>query len=436
MSAKHELGHVGKGQLPSASANRHLFRKGDLTAQVAALVRLHELATDLDGQIELQSTIASIRDAATEALHESERRYRNLIQALPAAVYTTDAEGHVTFYNEAAVALWGRSPAVGEEQWCGSYRMYEPDGAPLPLDRCPMAVSLKQQLPLYAVDAVVERPDGTRRDVLAHPTPIHDASGAMIGAINVLVDITERKQAERALRQANEALKDFAYAAAHDLQEPLRNVLIYSQMLAKRLSGSLDQDTLQFLRYTVEGAKRMQTLVSDLLTYTRLTGKEEEFVLVDTADIVRQVLEILGPSIKNAGASIVTGTLPVIVAHECQLLQLFQNLLSNALKYRRPEVPLQIEIKAEKQPGEWKFLVSDNGIGIDPAHHQQIFGVFKRLHGSDIPGTGIGLAICRRVIEQYGGRIWVESQGENRGSTFAFTIPQSNDLGSAQSNSR
>jgi signal transduction histidine kinase len=200
-------------------------------------------------------------------------------------------------------------------------------------------------------------------------------------------------------------------------------VVIYSELMAANLHDDLSHEAIRYLNYTIEGAKRMQALVTDLLTYTRLAGKEDGAEPVDTGSVLSEVLDMLGPDIRQAGVQVERAKLPSLVAHRGRISQIFQNLLSNAIKYRRNDVLPRISIWAKRQTGEWRFFVEDNGIGIDIAYQRQVFGVFKRLHRSNTPGTGIGLAICRRIVEQYGGHIWVESEGENRGSKFLFTIP-------------
>lgn len=230
-------------------------------------------------------------------------------------------------------------------------------------------------------------------------------------------------ESNRALRRANEDLNQFAYSASHDLQEPLRMVSIYSQLLKRRYAGRLDAQADEFIGYTVRGAQRMEMLVRDLLAYTRAADVgEEEGGLVDCNTILERTLANLQAAIADAEAVVTTTALPVVRAHEVHLMQLFQNLISNAIKYRSERTP-RIDVSAVRQEDEWVFSVRDNGIGIDPRYGRQIFGIFKRLHGAGrYPGTGIGLAICQKIVERYGGRIWVESE-VGSGSTFYFTLP-------------
>jgi light-regulated signal transduction histidine kinase (bacteriophytochrome) len=245
----------------------------------------------------------------------------------------------------------------------------------------------------------------------------------------LLQEIKDRKQAEaklqtanEALRQANSDLEQFAYSASHDLQEPLRMVCTYSQMLKKRYGGKLDAHAEQYISYTVEGATRMERLITDLLTYTSLANTPEGATMaVDANEAVLCAISNLQAAIEENGAVITRRTLPRVWMQPVHLQQVFQNLLGNAIKYRNKESP-QIEIDAVRRENEWLFSVQDKGIGIDEQYANNIFGIFKRLHSAaEYPGTGMGLAICKRIIERYGGRIWVESQLGN-GATFLFTV--------------
>lgn len=226
------------------------------------------------------------------------------------------------------------------------------------------------------------------------------------------------------LARSNRELEQFAYVASHDLQEPLRMVAAYTQLLAERYRGQLDETADKYIDYASNGALRMQTLIRDLLAFSRVGRSTAAMKVVDCNAIVGQVLKNLQSSIRESDASISLDPLPPVICNSFQFLQLLQNLIGNAIKFRGSEKP-QIHLSAAKNGGEWLFTVSDNGIGIASESAEIIFSVFKRLHTStEYPGNGIGLAICKKVVEQHGGRIWVESTKE-RGSDFKFTLPAS-----------
>jgi PAS domain S-box-containing protein len=270
---------------------------------------------------------------------------------------------------------------------------------------------------------------GGRVYVASHWALHKDSDDHPAAILEVDVDITERKQAEqelrlsnRALTRANEDLNQFAFAASHDLQEPLRMITSYSQLLLKGYRGQLDGEAATCVAFITEGTQRMRELLADLLAYTQLTGAGQEMVaFVDLNGVFHATLENCQAAIVEAAARVTSERLPTVQGYEPHFVQLFQNLISNALRYRS-EHPPRIHVSAVLQNGAWRIGVKDNGMGIAPEYHQQIFGVFKRLHGKTIPGTGIGLAICQRVVERYGGQIWVESQVD-QGATFYFTLP-------------
>jgi signal transduction histidine kinase len=234
----------------------------------------------------------------------------------------------------------------------------------------------------------------------------------------------EAERLNERLQRANDDLKQFAFAASHDLQEPLRMITTYSQLLIRGYRKELDGEAAVCVGFIRDGTRYMQDLLTDLLSYTQTSADEADGrEPVDLHRVFERVRQNLGPAIEESCAVVSSGDLPTISGHEARFSQLFQNLISNAIKYRGPEAPV-IHISAEQRGNEWRIAVADNGMGIEPEHHKRIFGVFKRLHGKGIPGTGIGLAICQRVVEGSGGRIWVESQ-IGRGATFYFTLPAS-----------
>lgn len=241
-------------------------------------------------------------------------------------------------------------------------------------------------------------------------------------------EIVERKRAESALAEqakeltrSNEELEQFAYVASHDLQEPLRMVSNYTQLLARRYRARLDADADEFIHYAVDGANRMQILINDLLAYSRVGTRGHEFAPVDLNEVMAQVLVNLRQAIDEKKAEVTLDALPTLHGDQSQLLQLFQNLIGNAIKFHGPQPP-RVQVGVVDETREWHFFVRDNGIGIDPQYADRIFVIFQRLHGySEYPGTGIGLAICKKIVERHRGRIGVESE-PGQGSTFHFTI--------------
>jgi signal transduction histidine kinase len=234
-------------------------------------------------------------------------------------------------------------------------------------------------------------------------------------------DATDRKHAEDALRTTNAELQHFAYALTHDLQEPLRMVVNFTELLGREYAGKLGGEADKLISYSVEGALRIEALLKALLAYWEVTEREQNsFASIDCGAVLDKALLNLQAATAESGAVITSDPLPTVVAEEVMLLQLFQNLISNSIKYRGEETP-RVHVWAERDGVEWVFAVRDNGIGIDPQDTGRVFGMFQRLHGSEIPGTGIGLALCKKIVERQGGRIWVESE-TGRGATFKFTI--------------
>ena len=348
-----------------------------------------------------------------------------IVESSDDAIISKDLNGVITSWNKSAERLFGYTAdqAVGR-----SIAML------IPPDRQgeepEILARLRRGERVEHFQTIRMRKDGSRMNISLTVSPVKDAHGRIVGASKVARDITELVRQEQALQAANKALErsnadlqQFADSASHDLQEPLRMVAAYCQLLQKRFGGQLGETGDKYIDYAVEGATRMETLLGALRTYTQLSMSEQEPQEdVDAEAILKTALSNLHVAIEDSGASITHTALPQVRMYEFQMEQLFQNLIGNAVRYRSGEPP-RISIAAQRQGEEWRFSVEDNGIGIEPQFQQQIFGIFKRLHGkTEYPGTGMGLAICKRIVERAGGRIWVESR-PGKGSTFYFTVP-------------
>lgn len=369
-----------------------------------------------------------------QAPFKSEYYYQQLIQALPVAIYTCDAQGFVRFYNQAAVQLWGRNPDIGSDLWCGSWKLFETDGTtPLSLDTCPMAITLKEGRSIRGIEIIIERPDGARRNVLPHPDPIFDENGTLIGAVNMLVDITEHKRTQEAnllLKNYNEQLEQFTYAASHDMQEPLRKIQVFSNMLLEKNHDQLDERGKNYLTRISRSTERMDSILQDLLRYSRETRSQEQFTRIDLNTTIENIASDLELMISNKGAIIQCDPLPVIKGISSQINRLFYNLIHNALKFSKPGLPPVVRISVTgpvntgpQSKAYFEVRVSDNGIGFDSKHAEKIFQLFHRLNGrEEYEGNGIGLALCKKIVEIHKGFITAESELD-KGATFRIHLP-------------
>ena len=515
------------------------------------------------------------------SLNESEHRYRELVEGLPAALYTTDVEGRINLFNHAAADLWGRRPTLGQDLWCGSWKIYRPDGKPVPLDSCLMAIALKERRAVFGEQIIIERPDGSRRNVLPYPQPTFDVDGRLTGAVNMLIDVTTLKKVEEELRESeqrfkvaantapvliwmgetatnrsffnncwleftgrsiddemglgwmdgiypadielvretcdssfvahkeykiqyrlrkhtgqyrwvhsqgrprympdgkfsgyigtitdiheqklrrevlkrhvsertqqlqeankqlarsNNELESFAYMASHDLQEPLRKIHSIGTLLEDRYGAVLGERGTDLVRRMQSASSRMSVLIEGLLNYSRISTLPERHQ-VDLNFEVKEVLSDLETLIKDTSADIRVGNLRPVLGYAPQIRQLFQNLISNALKFTNVANPVVVQISSHLVKGsqsgfevieedidrDFQLIeVTDNGIGFDPKYSQQIFEVFRRLHGkSEFAGTGIGLSIVKRVIDAHDG--YIQAIGHpGEGATFKLLLP-------------
>jgi PAS domain S-box-containing protein len=376
---------------------------------------------DAQGTIVGASKIArdiTERKRAQAALLASETRFRQLADAMPHIIWTARPDGYLDYYNERWYEFTGfERDTFGEASW-------EPIVHPADLAACRDSWhgAVQSGKPYEIEYRLWDRHGRSWRWFMGRALPVRDGSGEIVKWFGSCTDIDAQKRVEDDLRRANQDLEQFAFSASHDLQEPLRSVKIYSELLAQRHAEKLDGEALEFLTYLRNGATRMEMLVRDLLAYTQVTKFEPPSEPADAEEALAATLDSLAGAIAGTGARVTAGPLPSLRVHRAHLQQLFQNLIGNAIKYRSADRAPVVELTAERQNGYWLFTVRDNGIGIDPLYKERIFGVFKRLHSSDeYSGTGIGLAICQRIVDRYHGRIWVESEA-GQGATFRFTI--------------
>lgn len=366
----------------------------------------------------------------TAELESSRNWWETTLASIGDAVITTDLQGRVTFMNGIAESLTGctRQAALNRPlvEVFSIVNEFSKEPCINPVTRV-----LEEGIVVgLANHTILISRDGREMPIDDSAAPIRTEQGEIAGVVLIFRDVTERRGAERvaelareSLERTNQELQQFAYAASHDLQEPLRNITIYTQLLAHRYRGKLDGDADKYIGFAVNGATRMDMLLKDLLAYTQASSfVEEEIRPTDLNAALHGALSNLQVAIAESGAVITFDTLPCIRMVDVHAQQLFQNLIGNAIKYRGEHAP-KIHISSRRNNRDWVFGVADNGIGIDPQYKDKIFGLFKRLHNNEkYAGTGIGLAICQKLVQRYGGRIWVESE-LGAGSTFFFSVP-------------
>jgi PAS domain S-box-containing protein len=374
---------------------------------------------------------AAIRDVtarktAEKALREAEERFRALANNISQLAWMADEKGYIFWYNQRWFDYTGTT--FEEMAGWGWQKVHHPDHVQQVVTKIRKCFQTGE---VWEDTFPLRGRHSNYRWFLSRAVPIRDSEGKVSRWFGTNTDITERKESEEQLvkaveelKRSNDELQQFAYVASHDLQEPLRMVASYTQLLAQRYKGRLDSDADEFIAYAVDGANRMQGLIQDLLAYSRAGANGKPLRKISSEYALKEALKNLRVTVEESGAVVTHDSLPAITTDDTQLAQVFQNLVGNAIKYRSAEVP-HIHVSATKNGGnEWIFSVRDNGLGIDPQYFDRIFVLFQRLHGrEEFKGTGIGLAICKKMLERLGGRIWVESQPE-KGSTFCFTLPE------------
>jgi len=408
-------------------------KNGEVALDCGNAPRIFDLRVSAiqDWQSHVQGQVVVLRDITErkrmeEALRESEEKYRTILENIEDGYYEVDLAGNFTFFND---SLWRVLGYSSEELMGMNDRQYTDKENAKKLFQTFNKVYRTGQ-PLKESDWEVIRKDGTKKYVEASVSLKRDSSGKPIGFRGIVRDVTERKQAEEALKEkteelarSNRELEQFAYVASHDLQEPLRMVTNFVQLLAKRYQGKLDSNADDFINFAVDGTMRMWKLINDLLAYSRVGTRSHTFEPINCETILQEALDNLKVTMEESGAVVTHDPLPTVMADNPQLVELFQNLIGNAIKFRGDEPP-RVHISASRNGNGWIFSVCDNGIGIAPEYAERIFIIFQRLHGrNEYPGTGIGLAVCKKIVERHGGRIWVESEPK-KGATFYFTLPK------------
>jgi PAS domain S-box-containing protein len=416
---RHRASFVDQPEARRMGIGRDLYGERKDGTQIPVEIGLNPIQTH-DGLM----ILSAITDITERKL--AEEKFRLVVEASPSGMVMTDSTSKIVLVNAEAERLFGytRDELIGKP-----IEMLVPPRIRGEHVRFRDAFHARPEARSMGAgrDLHIVRKDGTEVPVEIGLNPIRTGEGMMV--LSAIIDISERQLAMRALaersnelQRSNAELEQFAYVASHDLQEPLRMVASYTELLAERFEGKLDDKAEKYMNYVIDGAKRMQQLVRDLLAYSRVGTQDNTPRLIDSEIVVKKVLDGLKVAIEESRAKIVCEKLPPIYADEMQLAQVFQNLIGNALKFHGDRVP-HIHVSAERNNGECMFCVKDNGIGIDKQYAERVFQMFQRLHErGKYDGSGIGLAIAKKIVERHGGRIWFESELE-KGTTFYFTIP-------------
>ena len=354
----------------------------------------------------------------TEELRRSEELFRVLTESLPQLVWSSRPDGHLAYFNQRWFKFAGIDPdSRDREDWS---ELLHPDEVTAVMTEWRRVLATGEDFQMEF--RMREGRTGRYQWFLSLARPLRDEAGEVVRWFGTCTGIDDQKKTAESLLRANRDLEHFAYAASHDLQEPLRTIMLYAQLIQKRNLQQLDEDGRSALESIVHGAGRMSALLHDLRSYLRSAQPaNEDLPLISGEDVLRKVLEDVKAATEESGASVTADRLPELRADPWHLTQIFQNLIVNAIKYRGPRRPA-IHVGVDTSLSQWTFSVSDNGEGIDAGHRQTIFETFHRLHGQSQSGSGLGLAICARIVENYRGKIWVDSH-LGIGSVFYFTVP-------------
>lgn len=364
--------------------------------------------------------VLSLINAIIERQGQTERSLRHLTQAVeqsPVTVMITDIQGRIEYVNPKFVEVTGYSSeeAIGQKP-----SLLKSDQTP-PQYYADMWQTLGEGQP-WSGEFLNRRKDSSLFWESVLIAPLRNPNGTVTHYLAVKEDVTDRKKAADELKRSNADLEQFAYAASHDMQEPLRMVTSYLQLLERDYGDGLDSQAREFIGFAIGGAKRMNLLIKDLLEYSRVATRGRDLIPVDSSEPFIMALENLKITIEEAGGPVTHDTLPTVSADPIQLTRLFQNLIGNAIKYRSKDRPLWVHVGVQYDNGNWRFSIRDNGIGIESEFLDKIFLVFRRLHGrGEYEGTGIGLAVCKKIVERHGGKIWAESE-PGMGTTVHFTL--------------
>ena len=374
-----------------------------------------DVAGEIDG-IFVHVTDVTDMVLARKQIEERERQFRTLAETIPHLAWMADDTGHIFWYNQRWFEFTGKN--LEQMEGWGWQSVHDPDVLPHVITEWTKSIASGDA---FEMIFPLKGANGRFRTFLTRVEPVKDSRGKVVRWFGTNTDITEQQRTEEELRRKNRELEEFSYVASHDLQEPLRMVNIYTQLIMKRVSGSEgamqdDGSLQQFAGFVRQGVTRMEALIHDLLHFSRTVHSEEpDWGHADLQQSVVEAMAILQARIDDTGAEIQVDSLPAVRGDTQQMSHVFENLLSNAMKYRQAGVRPVIHISAAAVDNEWVVSVEDNGIGFEPQYAERIFGLFKRLHKEEYPGTGLGLAICRRTVERYGGRIWADGRPGRRG---------------------